>query len=206
MSLTINSTSRTTRGKGAARQMRLKNLIPATFYGFGVEKSASVTLDPKLLAASLKAPKGFNTLFDLTIDDKPAGKVFVRELQRHPVSRAILHCDLVAPNLDRRTMGMVPIRTVGKCLGVTLGGKLIVPYREMKILAKPADFPVDVTLDVTNMVLNDVVKASELDLPEGVEPIYDRDYVIVKVSAPRGRAEAEATSEASAETPEAAAE
>lgn len=187
MSYSIPATIREGRGKGDARKQRAKGTIPAVIYGHGVEKSLSVSIDPKVLLKGLEEPKGYNTVFSVPVEGGETYTVFVRELQRHPVSRNVLHVDFVSPDMDRPTVGEVPIITTGKSIGVAMGGKLAVPYRAMKVLAKPADFPVDVTIDITEMNHNDVVKASDVELPEGVTAIYDRDYVVVKITPPRGK-------------------
>ncbi|MCA9559027.1 MAG: hypothetical protein KC583_10735, partial [Myxococcales bacterium] len=81
----------------------------------------------------------------------------------------------------------LPEKIIGKSIGVTTGGRLRTPYREVRLKAKPSDFPASVTIDITNLDHNDAVMASQMPLPEGVEPVFDRDYVVVKVVAPRGR-------------------
>lgn len=185
--IAISSTPREGRGKGAARKLRAVGQIPAIAYGHGIEASIPLTLDPKALEKALDNPYGANALFDLAIEGGAHHRVLVRDLQRHPVSREVLHVDLVAPDLDEPVVSPVPVKIIGKSIGVTTGGRLRTPYREVRLKAKPADFPADVTIDITNLDHNDGVMASEMPLPEGVEPVYDRDYVVVKVVAPRGR-------------------
>lgn len=117
--------------------------------------------------------------------------VLVRELQRHPVSRRILHVDLVVPDLDKEIVLGVPVRLTGRSIGVSMGGRLTKPHRDIKVSAVPAKVPAEVVVDISSLDLGDGVMVSELGFPEGVSPIYDADYVVVKVSAPRGRAEDE---------------
>ena len=82
----------------------------------------------------------------------------------------------------------MPLRFIGKSVGVSMGGRLRTPYREMKIVAKPSDFPGEVVIDITEMDIGFTQMASEVTLPEGVEAVFDRDYVVVKVAKPRGKA------------------
>lgn len=195
--IALSSTHRTPGGKGVARRLRAEGRLPAVLYGYGVEAPTHLSLDPKELDKALANPKGLNAVFTVEVDGK-AHNVLVRELQRHPVSRKILHLDLVAADLDKPRVTFVPVDVTGKSIGVVTGGRLRKPYREVKLRAKPGDVPASIVVDITNLDHGDGVMASELNLPEGVEPVFDRDYVVVKVLKPRGKKTAEEGEEAKA--------
>ena len=63
----ITATVRTQRGKGAARQLRMKGLTPAVMYGAGGENLA-LTIDPHLLSKAADPDKQYNTLFHMTVE------------------------------------------------------------------------------------------------------------------------------------------
>lgn len=185
MTMTINAERRGEHGKEASRRVRNAGQIPAVFYGFGVE-TTPISVEPKSLTKALANPKGLNGLFELSLDgSNVAQRVFVRELQRHPVSRNILHIDLVAPNPEKEITATVPLRFTGRSIGVSTGGRMRKPYREVKVRALPDQIPGEIVIDVTNIDQGDAVYASQLDAGSGAV-IYDRDFVIVKVAAPRG--------------------
>lgn len=183
----IDATPRDTRGKGAARRMRAAGQLPAVIYGHGVPESTAVTVDPRALEKALGNPKGVNAIFEAFLGDDTSYRVFVRQIQRDPVSRAIKHIDLVAPNLDKAQDFIVPLVFTGRSVGVQTGGRMRTPYREVKLHCRPEDVPANITIDVTPLDHNDLIMASQLPLPEGVTPVFTRDYVVVKVAAPRGR-------------------
>ncbi len=186
--IAISSTPRLGRGKGAARQLRFSGEIPAIAYGHGISETQALAIDPRELQRALDNPKGLNSLLSITIDGT-MHHVMVKDLQRDPVSRALLHVDLIAPDLNREVVVAVPVSVTGKSIGVTTGGRMVTPYREVRLRAKPADIPASVEVDVTELDHDQAVMASELPLPEGVVPVFERDYVVVKVIAPRGRKE-----------------
>lgn len=183
--IALESTIREGRGKGPARRLRAAGRVPAVVYGHGVESPIAVSLDPKALDKALENPKKENALFAVSVDGDGSHTVLVRELQRHPVSRAILHLDLVAPDLDEPMVTSVPLVFTGRSKGVVVGGRLRTPYREVRLRAKPADIPATVEVDITELDVDDTFYASQLALPEGVEALYDRDYVVAKVLKPR---------------------
>lgn len=184
--IALSSTIRDGRGKGPTRRLRAAGRVPAVIYGHNVEAAISVSLDPKALDKALANPKRANALFDVSVEGGATHTVMAREIQRHPVSRAILHLDFVAPDLERELVSSVPFETIGRSKGVVIGGRLRTPYREVKLRAKPADIPAKVVLDITELEIGDTVHASALELPAGVEAVYDRDYVVAKVLKPRG--------------------
>ncbi len=192
--IALESTLREGRGKGPSRRLRAAGRVPAVVYGHNVESAIAVSLDPKALDKALANPKRANALFQVSLDGA-SHTVMAREIQRHPVSRAILHLDLVAPDLDKAIVSAVPFETTGRSKGVVLGGRLRTPYREMKLRAKPADIPAKVTLDITEMQIGDTVYAGSIELPAGVEAVYDRDYVVAKVIKPRGKKKTEGEEE-----------
>lgn len=199
MDIAIQTTSRSDTGKGPNRRLRESGRIPAVAYGHGIDAPISVTLDPKELEKALKNPWGMNALFDLEVDGEGTShKVLAREIQRHPVTRRFLHVDFVAPDPERPIVAFVPVKVVGKSAGVTKGGKLETTYRELKILARPGDVPVEIEVDVTPLEVGDQFRADKLVLPEGVTAIYDRPYVVVQCvesRAMRQKAQAERAEE-----------
>lgn len=184
--IALQSTSRTPGGKGAARRLRAAGRIPAVVYGHGVESPVAVSLDPKALNKALDNPKKDNALFNVALDGGQAHTVLVREIQRHPLSRAILHVDLVAPDLEVEMVSLVPLKFTGRSIGVSMGGRLRTPYREIKVRSKPSDIPADIEIDLGPMEIGDAVTVTGLNLPDGVVPIFERDFVIAKVLKPRG--------------------
>jgi large subunit ribosomal protein L25 len=192
----LSCSPREGRGKQAARQLRAAGHIPAVVYGHGIDETLSVAVDPKALKAALENPKGYNALLEVNVEGASKHVVLVREVQRHPVSRKFLHVDFVAPNLEVNLVSEVPVRTTGKSVGLITGGRLQTPYREVRLLSKPADIPIEILVDITSLDHGDSIMASEMSLPEGVAAVYDRDYVVTKVLKPRGEAEEETAAEA----------
>ncbi len=177
-------------GKGAARQLRRGGRTPAVVYGHGLKEPLHVSIDPAALSTALQNPKGANALFSV---DCAGGthSVMIREVQRHPVSRHILHVDLVAPDPERPLLLSIPVRLTGRSIGASTGGIVRNPSREVRLLVLPAIAPAAVMVDITDLDHGDSIMASELQLPEETRAVYDRDYVVVKIVKPRGQLEDE---------------
>ena len=199
--IVLNAALREGIGKEANRKLRASGGTPAVLYGFGVSESLNVTLEPKQLVKALENPKKANALMSVEFgSDSDAHTVLVREIQRHPVRREILHVDLVVPNPDKAVVSTVPVRFTGKSVGVSMGGRIRMPYREVQVSSRPADIPVEIVVDITALDIGDMVKASALDVPDNVSVVYDQDFVVVKVLKPRGGGAAADAEEATTET------
>ena len=72
-----------------------------------------------------------------------------------------------------------------------LGGRLET-YREMvRLCSKPLTMPQKITVDVTDMGINDTVTVSDLKLPENVRAVFDQNYALVSVISKSKDEEAE---------------
>src|SRR5262249_16483754 len=129
--LTLTTEARSERGKGAARRLRARGFIPGVFYGRS-DKAVEVALQPKSLTPALSSPQRRNTLLKLTV----AGQehlCMIKEVQVHPVTRAILHVDLYKVTLEQEVLAMVPFISEGRAKGVVAGGEITVIYRELPV-------------------------------------------------------------------------
>ena len=99
LTLTTETRVKGETGKGPARRLRARGLVPGVFYGPGAEP-IGIAVAPKALTQVLSTPHRRNALLKLNI----AGQehlAMVKELQVHPVTRAPLHLDLYKVSLDR---------------------------------------------------------------------------------------------------------
>ena len=179
----LTTEPRTDRGKGAARQMRMRNKIPGVLYGPGMEP-ATLALAPKELNEALSGPYRRNQLLQLKLADTEH-LALVRELQVHPVTRAFLHVDFYRVDPEREVEVAVPLRTQGKAKGVVSGGELRVTLRDVPVRARPTAIPAEIVVNVSELDLGDVVRGSDLPLPEGVSTTLDPHRSVVACSVPR---------------------
>ena len=70
---------------------------------------------------------------------------------------------------------------MGTSRGVKLGG-VLETYREMvRLTSKPLNMPQKITVDVTDMGINDTISVGDLKLPENVRAEFDQNYALVTV-------------------------
>lgn len=188
MDTTIQATPREQSGKGWARKMRAEGRLPAVVYGpsFGPRP---ISVSPVELLGLFKETGNRNTVVEIKIAEDAAVPCLVREVQRHPVSRELLHVDFYAVDREGEVEVMVPLRPVGRPKGAILGGRLRLIRRKVKATCRYDRIPESFEVDVSPMDIGDMVKASEIPLPEGVRLVYDHDYNVVTVYGKRRSAD-----------------
>lgn len=184
-------------GKGVARKIRAKGLIPAVFYGGG--ENFSLSLHPQELLKILSA--GENTIFQLDLDGE-AGvdrKAIVRDLQRDPIKNTLLHADLYKISMDVEVTVSVPIVLEGESRAVSDAGGLVNQLLdEVEIQCLPGLIPHELKIDVSHLDIGDVLHVRDLQVPAGVRVLTDANAVVASVSV-QGAEEAAAAPAAEAE-------
>lgn len=168
-------------GKGPARRLRMAGLIPGVCYGKNFE-SLMLEVDPKELAKRLTGPFGLNALFKLDIDGYEGEPVVrVSEYQRDPIKRTLHHVDFHAVDPSMEVTTKVPLKLVGRPVGVAAGGTLKQIRYDIKVRGPVAAIPTHVTADVSKMDIGEMTRVSSVVVPEGITAIYDDDFGVATV-------------------------
>jgi len=182
--VSFNATAREGTGKGAARSLRREGLVPAVIYGHGRDP-ISLSLNARDLDKMLGHIQAESTVIDITVGGQTA-KTLIREIQRHPIKRQILHVDFQALVAGEKVTVSIPVTLTGIPEGVKLeGGVLDQTLRELEIEVDPSSIPDHAELDVSAMVIGDSLHVSDIKLPEGVEILDDPETSVAVVAAPR---------------------
>lgn len=182
------ATSRIGNGKGAARKLRQAGQVPAVIYGHGREPQA-LTLDARDFGKLLDRIAYASTVIELTVDGKPS-MTLIRDIQRHPFKKEILHVDFQELVAGEKVTVSVPLVFVGTADGVrNSGGILDQVMHEVSIHVDPALIPNHIDVDVTALTIGHSFHVGDLKLPEGVEVLEDEDATICVVTAPKAAAE-----------------
>jgi large subunit ribosomal protein L25 len=182
--VSLSANARDGKGKGAARSLRSQGQVPAVIYGHGRDPQA-LALNARDLDKMLSHIQAESTVIEVTVGGHTA-KTLIREIQRHPIKRQILHVDFQALVAGEKVTVSIPIVLQGIPEGVRLeGGVLDQTLREIEIEVDPSNIPDHVEYDVTNMVIGDSVHISDLKVPEGVEVLDDPETSVAVLAAPR---------------------
>lgn len=200
--ITIVAEPRSTRGKNEARRLRVAGSMPSVVYGSGGD-AVAVAVSPKEITKILKSKSGHNTIFNLNITGVENTPVMVIDWLLDPIKDNILHADLQRVDLTKRLSVAVPVHTHGDPKGVKIqGGLHEVITREIHIECLPDDIPEEFIVDVTELMLGQAIRASEVKLSGSMTLMSPGDAVIshvVSVKAEAAPAEADAAAKAEPE-------
>ena len=182
--VSLSANARDGKGKGASRSLRSQGQVPAVIYGHG-RQPQPLALNARDLDKLLSHIQAESTVIEVTVGGQTA-KTLIREIQRHPIKRQILHVDFQALVAGEKVTVSIPIVLLGVPEGVRLeGGVLDQTLREIEIEVDPSHIPDHVEYDITNMVIGDSVHISDLKVPEGVEVLDDPETSVAVLAAPR---------------------
>ncbi len=191
-------------GSSDARRLRAEGKIPAVVYGHGMDP-ITVSVDRRELRQALSGGSGMNTILDLTVD----GTVYpslIKDIQRHPVKRSVQHIDFIQVNLNEEIVVSIPIHLDGEAKDVSAHGGLVdLAMQELEVRTTPRSIPDGVTIDISTMTMDTVIRVEDIPLPSGVTAEADPETPVVTVLTMRTPvldAEEAAAEEAAAEAGE----
>jgi large subunit ribosomal protein L25 len=200
--ITVAAESRDSRGKNEARRLRVAGKIPAVVYGAGKD-AVPVSIDPKELSRILRSDTGHNTIFNLAISSGETTPVMAVDWQNDPLRGNLLHADLKRIDLTRRLSVRVPVQITGEPKGVKLqGGLLEIITRDVEIECLPDEIPASFTIDVTELMISQNVRASEIPLTGSAKLVSPAEAVLAHVVALRAEATTAEGEEAATAEPE----
>jgi large subunit ribosomal protein L25 len=202
--ITVAAEVRASRGKNEARRTRRAGQIPAVVYG-AFQEPVSVAVNPRDILKIVRSGTGFNTIFNLAIAGGETTPVMVVDQQVDPIRGHLLHADLKRIDLTKRIRISVPVHVTGEPAGVKVdGGLLEIITRAIEIECLPDEIPESYTLDVSELMMGQSKRASDVALAGSVKLLSSPDSVVAHIVALRAEEEA-APAEEAAVTPEAAA-
>jgi large subunit ribosomal protein L25 len=156
-------------------------MIPAIVYG-AYKDPVPVAVNPKQITQILHSKTGHNTIFNLSIQGGEHTPVMVVDGQADPIKGHLLHVDLKRIDLTKRIRVSVPINTHGEAKGVKQqGGLLEIITREIEIECLPDEIPEHFTVDVSELMIGQSKRASDVPMVGSMKLISSPDSVVAHV-------------------------
>ena len=188
-SATLGAEMRTDSGKGVARKLRAAGRVPGVIYGHAREPQ-SLSLVARDLDKLLSQIAVSSTVVELSLGGATT-KTLIREIQRHPFKKVVLHVDFQELVAGEKVTVNVPLVYVGIPDGVRLSGALLEQImHSVEVFADPATIPNHIDVDVSHLAMGHSLHVRDIKVPEGVEVLSDEDATMCAVIAPRAVVEA----------------
>jgi large subunit ribosomal protein L25 len=179
----LNVEIRDRAGTGGSRETRRNGLVPGVLYG-GPKAPVNIAVKVNEFRKALYTGKLLGHLVTLQHGDEKQS-VIAKAVQFHPVTDVPLHFDLYRVDEHQLIKIEIPVhfKNHETSIGLKKGGTLEV-IRHTVELACPADkIPEELVIDLASHDIGDVIRISEIKLPEGVRPAMERDFVIANLKA-----------------------
>lgn len=167
------------------RHLRAEGIVPGIVYGGG-KPAQAIQLGERDLDRMLEK-SGASNLFNLVGDGFPKTRVLIREIQRHPVRRNLLHIDFVRVAKGQKITMAVPLHIVGHAPAIELGAVLLQNVDSVEVTCLPDNLPHALEVDVSGLAdVHDRIYGRDIQLPKGVALAHDYgDEPLVAMNLPR---------------------
>ncbi len=169
-------------GKNVARGLRRQGFIPAVLYG-GEAEPQTLMVEPSQLKQTLGQE---NILINLKIEgEKSASQLSIlREIQRHPIKRIVLHADFMRISMDKKITVEVPVVLTGQSSDVKdKKGILEHLLRTVPVECLPQDIPQRLELDISSLSLKEPLHVRDIKVTPGIEILEEPQKAVAMVSA-----------------------
>ena len=183
--LTLSAETRDRAGKGASRELRRQNRIPAVIYG-NKQDPELIHVEEKALIKLLMTGHFSNSVVELDLGGTKQITI-PKDVAFHPVTDRPLHVDFLRIVKGAKVDVEVPVIFINeeKSPGLKRGGVLNIVRHELELICDNDKIPDDIQIDVTGFDVGDSIHISHVKLPTGSESkITDRDFTIATIVAP----------------------
>lgn len=172
------------------KRLRRDGLLPAVVYGHNIEP-IPITLDMREGSRTLEKLSP-SALVVVDVDGEQH-YTLVRDKQRNPVMKTIIHVDFQAVSLTETVRADLNINIVGEAPAIeTYLGILVPSLEQLSIECLPGNLPDRIDVDVSGLTeIGDSLLVSDLIVPDGVEILSDPEDVVVVVIAQAAEEEVE---------------
>lgn len=179
--LTLEVVSRDVFGK-KLRKLRHQGLIPANIFGPKFESKA-VSVDNKTFLKVYRIARETGVIY-IQVDKKEI-PALIKNIQKHPLTNAIIHVDLRKIDLLQKIETVVPVTTINESIAVTQkGGVLLTQAQELLIEALPTDIPQSIEVDISSLTeVGMEIKVKDIAGVSGYVFKEDEEKVVISVVA-----------------------
>jgi len=190
-------TANTTReiGSSSSRRVRKDGIVPGVLYGLN-EESVSLSVAWPDLRRALTTDSGVNAIIQLEIDGKKQMTI-VKDIQRHPVKRDVLHVDFLRIDPNKNVIVDIPLVMIGEAREVSAADGMVDQNMFSLSVSSPPDrIPTEIEVDISALTVGDAIRVGDLNLPEGVTSEGDPEDPIAVGMITRSTLESIAADEA----------
>ncbi|MBM5789787.1 50S ribosomal protein L25 [Candidatus Parcubacteria bacterium] len=188
MSHTLVAEARAQKGR-KTNYLRAEGKVPAIVYGSGTQPTP-ITVDRNAFLKIYKEA-GESSLVELKVGEDKALHVLIQDYQIDPVYDHVTHVDFRSVDMTKEIEADVDLNFIGESMAVKgLGGTLVTSREDVTVRCLPSKLVRSISVDLSKLAtFEDVIRVSDLLVPEGVMLLEEPDASIAIVEPPRSEAE-----------------
>lgn len=169
------------------RQLRVKGLVPVVVYG-NIDTPEILQVPERNLERTLQGG-GTSQLVELQVEGGKKHNVLIRDIQRHPVRRHLLHADFYAVNMTEKQQVSVSIVSVNQPEALVGGMLMLQAMDSIDIEALPNSIPAVIEIDITALDLDNAITVADLPALDGVEYLAEPEEAVFTMQVTREEVE-----------------
>jgi len=166
------------------QELKRDGSTPAIVYGHKIKNALIEVNDADF--DKLYKQTGETSLISLEFGDEKR-VVLIRDVQTDPVTDKYIHIDFYQVKMSEKIKVEVALNFIGQAPAVIeYGGILIKNMDKLEIEALPKDLPHEIGIDVSQLKqIEDHICVKDLNIPEGVEVLIDKEQVVAMITSPK---------------------
>lgn len=175
----LNSMHRDNLGSNASNRVRNGGHIPGVVYGYDMEPT-TIEIDKRDLHSILRN-YGANVLVDLEVDGKVITSM-IKEVQRDPVQKEIIHIDFQSVSFDKPVQATVPITLVDRQVVEDVYATVQHQLRQAHIECLPQNLPESIEVSVKDLAFGNPIKIGDIEFAEEITVLNEMNEVIAALT------------------------
>ncbi|MNJ54407.1 General stress protein CTC [compost metagenome] len=181
MNTCIHTERRPRLNSSGLRNLRQKGRLPGVVFGKNADNE-NIHISTNEFEKWLN--RGASGFIELQMEGDRSMTVLLEDLQRDPVTRALVHVDFQFVQATEIIRTKLAVKFVGTPIGTKLAGVVQIQDPYVEVEALPKDLPSIVELDISDMEIGDTRFVKDLVLPSTVTVISGDNELLVSVSKP----------------------
>lgn len=185
---TLPANLRTAKGR-KTNALRAEGNVPAVVYGSGTEPKM-LTVDRVQFVKTYK-DAGESSIIELAIDGASPLHVLIQDFQLDPLRDEVTHIDFRSVDMSKEIEAEVELEFVGESMAVkALGGTFVPSKDSVLVRCLPSKLVRKLSIDISILKsFDDVIRISDIALPDGMTIEDDGNTTLAAVQAPRSEEE-----------------
>ncbi|WP_185861393.1 50S ribosomal protein L25 [Blattabacterium cuenoti] len=146
-------------GKKEVRSIRLSGKIPCILYGKNINIPFSTSLDN--LRKIVYTQEIYGVIIQIEGYNEKINAI-QKEIQFDPVNEKILHADFYRIDKSKPIILGIPVKFLGRPIGVAKGGKYYSNIRKLKVKAIPHHMPESIQININALDIGDRITVKDL--------------------------------------------